>query len=170
MLRVPGPAPRGVVPKQQHGGARPRGSACGGGSPGPCGRCGGACEEPGEAAPAVPVRVYPVRTVTNGAASPPGAAQGRGERPPSGLRCCRGPPAPGPTCRELPRPRRVKVGKERSSWRGLAAGSAAWYFRVSVWAWLLGCLFKEVAVADTPPSPAPRSSRPRCTETLKNTK
>lgn len=78
----------------------------------------------------------PVRTVTNGAASPPGAAQGPGERPPSGLRCCRGPPAPGPTCRELPRPRRVKVGKERSSWRGLAAGSAAWYFRVSVWAWL----------------------------------
>lgn len=61
----------------------------------------------------------PVSTVTNGAASPPGAARGRGQRPPSGLSHSRGPPAPGPTRPELPRPRRVKVGKERSGCGGL---------------------------------------------------
>lgn len=61
----------------------------------------------------------PVRTVTNGAAGPPVAARGRGQRPPSGLSHSRGPPVPGPTCPELPWPRRVKVGKERSSCGGL---------------------------------------------------
>lgn len=161
MLRVPGPAPRGVVPKQQHGGARPRVSACGGGSARPCGRCGGAREEPGEAAPAAPVRVYPCQDGDKWSCQPARRElpEASGSAHPAGPAAAAAPPRRARPALNFPGPQRVKVGKERSSWRGHGAGSAARRSGVAVWVWPPGCSFGGAAVADTPPSLAPRSAK-----------
>lgn len=122
MLRVPGPAPRGVVPKQQHGGARPRGSACGGGSARPCGRCRGAREEPGEAAPAAPVRVYPCQDGDKWSCQParrelPEAA---GSAHPAGPAAAAAPPRRARPALNFP------VAPESESWEGAEQLARPW--------------------------------------------